>query len=257
VKNTNQTTAKADLVNVTRIVRDETCPACGWPETFAEVDLTSATPGAEAFGCNKCGWRNAAPAAPEPIYYQPEHDEETRGRIALALARRGYVLTTDEAALDMLSVIVEGDGSLSINYGDLGAGFFPVGEYGSPEEYAEVMADWFEMDEDDEFTGPREPGAAEKATRDAEATARAEWIAGMRSLLDLLEAEPGIRLPRMAKDPVKFYVQTSLDSATIARHLEGIKIADRPGCIFRYETTGRMGAVDVAVYTGSMTGVSE
>lgn len=249
------TTADTDVVNVTRIVRDETCPACGWGETFAEVDFTKDTPGADAYGCPRCPWRQEAPAAPEPIYYQPVHDEATRNRLGLALARRGYILTDDENALDMLSVLVEGDGSLSINYGDLGAGMFPVEEYASVEEYANVLADWFESDSEED--GPREPGATEKAALDAETSARAEWIAGMRSMLDLLEAEPGIRLPRMAKDPVKFYVPSAIASATIAKHLEGVEIADRPGCIFRYETTGRMGALDVAVYTGAMTGVSE
>jgi hypothetical protein len=39
------------------LLRDEDCPSCGWPETYAEVDFAADTPGAEAFGCRKCGWR--------------------------------------------------------------------------------------------------------------------------------------------------------------------------------------------------------
>jgi hypothetical protein len=254
VKTNQKPTAETDIVKVTRVVRDETCPSCGWAETFAEANFTKDTPGADAYGCPRCDWRQEAPAAPEPIFYQPVHDEETRGRLGIALARRGYVLTDDEAELDMLSVLVEGDGSLSINCGDLGAGMFHIGEYASVEEYAGVLADWFESDTED---GPAEPGAAEKAARAAELAERAEWIAGMRAVLDLLEAEPEVRLPRIAKEPVKFYVSNALASATIAKHLEGVETADRPGCIFRYETTGRIGSVEVAVYTGAMTGVSE
>lgn len=41
----------------TRLVIDEDCPKCGWPETYAEVDLSAETPGADAVGCAKCGWR--------------------------------------------------------------------------------------------------------------------------------------------------------------------------------------------------------
>lgn len=45
---------------VTRICRDEDCPSCGWPGTFAEVDLERPTPGADAFGCSQCSWRQEA-----------------------------------------------------------------------------------------------------------------------------------------------------------------------------------------------------
>lgn len=41
----------------TSLCRDEDCPECGWPETYAEVDLSAETPGADAIGCRKCGWR--------------------------------------------------------------------------------------------------------------------------------------------------------------------------------------------------------
>lgn len=43
-----------------RICRDEDCPECGWPETYAEVMLDAPTPGANAIGCSKCGWRMRA-----------------------------------------------------------------------------------------------------------------------------------------------------------------------------------------------------
>lgn len=40
------------------ICRDEDCPRCGFPETYAEC-----TPdGPKLFGCRKCGWSEAVPA---------------------------------------------------------------------------------------------------------------------------------------------------------------------------------------------------
>jgi hypothetical protein len=39
------------------LLRDEDCPECGWPETYAEIDPSQAVPGADAIGCRKCGWR--------------------------------------------------------------------------------------------------------------------------------------------------------------------------------------------------------
>lgn len=44
--------------DVVRLIRDEDCPACGFPETYAEVIPDAAVPGAEAFGCSRCGWRS-------------------------------------------------------------------------------------------------------------------------------------------------------------------------------------------------------
>jgi rubredoxin len=44
-------------MTLTRITRDEDCPNCGFPETYAEVNLSVRNPGAEAIGCRKCGWR--------------------------------------------------------------------------------------------------------------------------------------------------------------------------------------------------------
>lgn len=41
---------------VISICRDEDCPACGWPETFARGPLES---GPDTLGCRKCGWRQA------------------------------------------------------------------------------------------------------------------------------------------------------------------------------------------------------
>ncbi|MEU6858862.1 hypothetical protein AB0B28_08320 [Glycomyces sp. NPDC046736] len=90
----------------------------------------------------------------------------------------------------------------------------------------------------------------------AETPARTAWIAGMRSLLDALEADPEIRLPRAAQEPVKFYVAGHEDAERIAGLLDDVQRHDRPERIFRYETTGRIGAVEVAVYTGEMSGVS-
>lgn len=36
------------------ICRDENCPKCGWPETYAEGPFDS---GPTHIGCRKCGWR--------------------------------------------------------------------------------------------------------------------------------------------------------------------------------------------------------
>jgi hypothetical protein len=51
---------------VTRICRDEDCPECGWPETYAEVDFDKPTPGADAIGCSRCGWRVEAEEPAKP-----------------------------------------------------------------------------------------------------------------------------------------------------------------------------------------------
>jgi len=40
-----------------RVCRDEDCPECGWPETYAEVDILTGTPCVLALGCSKCGWK--------------------------------------------------------------------------------------------------------------------------------------------------------------------------------------------------------
>lgn len=41
-----------------RIVRDEDCPKCGWPETYAEGRERPDT-----IGCRKCGWKVELPAS--------------------------------------------------------------------------------------------------------------------------------------------------------------------------------------------------
>lgn len=38
------------------ICRDEDCPTCGWPETYAEGTVED---GPESVGCRKCGWTAA------------------------------------------------------------------------------------------------------------------------------------------------------------------------------------------------------
>lgn len=86
--------------------------------------------------------------------------------------------------------------------------------------------------------------------------ARAAWIAGMRALLDMLDGAPQVPLPHFAKDKVSFYVDSPLLSARIAKRLTGYEVHDRPGHVYRYETTGRLEGVDVAVYVGRATGVS-
>lgn len=41
------------------IVRDEDCPECGFPETYAEGPETS---GPDVIGCRKCGWQQSIAA---------------------------------------------------------------------------------------------------------------------------------------------------------------------------------------------------
>lgn len=41
------------------ICRDEDCPQCGWPETYAECTIER---GPERIGCHKCGWVEELPA---------------------------------------------------------------------------------------------------------------------------------------------------------------------------------------------------
>ncbi|THV25968.1 hypothetical protein [Glycomyces paridis] len=188
-----------------------------------------------------------------PIFYEPQHDPETRRRVAQAFARRGYELTSDEDAV--LSILADGDGSvLTILWGDLGSTLHLVGEYASPEEYVTAAADWFESDLEND--APAEPGAAARTEEAERAANRSEWIAGMRALLDLLDADPEMPLPRAAKDAVAFYVATSDEADRIAEPLTEVEVHDRPERIFRYETTGRLNGLRVAVYTGAMTGVT-
>jgi hypothetical protein len=44
---------------VVKICRDETCPTCGWPETFVETTFDPVA--ILAVGCRKCGWRCTEP----------------------------------------------------------------------------------------------------------------------------------------------------------------------------------------------------
>lgn len=48
------------MTELVSVCRDEDCPRCGWPETYAEINPEAETPGAEAIGCRNCGWREAA-----------------------------------------------------------------------------------------------------------------------------------------------------------------------------------------------------
>ncbi len=44
-------------MSVMAVLRDDDCPRCGWPETYAEMMVEGAeqTPEVVAFGCRKCG----------------------------------------------------------------------------------------------------------------------------------------------------------------------------------------------------------
>jgi hypothetical protein len=50
---------------VLSVCRDEDCPACGWPETYAEGPFDG---GPTRIGCRHCGWWKAL-AALEPCRY--------------------------------------------------------------------------------------------------------------------------------------------------------------------------------------------
>lgn len=82
---------------------------------------------------------------------------------------------------------------------------------------------------------------------------RAAWIAGMRAVLDMLEADPEIPLPHGAAAPVKFYVPAAAAEAIAAR-LEGARAEDRPGFIFDHAVVGTLAGAEVLVYTGTRTG---
>lgn len=57
-----------------RIVRDQDCPQCQWPETYTEVDEKNRT----AVGCSKCGWREVRS---RQCFYIPEGQFDDNGYI--------------------------------------------------------------------------------------------------------------------------------------------------------------------------------
>jgi hypothetical protein len=48
--------AEVDAAERLAIVRDEDCPQCGWPETYAEGPEDGRP---DVIGCRKCGWEES------------------------------------------------------------------------------------------------------------------------------------------------------------------------------------------------------
>ncbi|WP_116996326.1 hypothetical protein [Desertimonas flava] len=48
-----------ELIAPLRVCRDETCPECGWFETYGEAGSAGFEGGPVAVGCSRCGWREA------------------------------------------------------------------------------------------------------------------------------------------------------------------------------------------------------
>lgn len=65
-----------------RLARDEDCPSCGFPETYAEIPLDEAgqlTRHVKIFGCSKCGWSVIErPTVPDgfAIEFTPDPDPD-------------------------------------------------------------------------------------------------------------------------------------------------------------------------------------
>lgn len=74
------------------IARDEDCPECGFPETFAEGILSC---GPFRFGCRKCGWRS-----PIDVRRLPGHTRTERLAEYLKLDP-GCTITSIAGAFDL------------------------------------------------------------------------------------------------------------------------------------------------------------
>jgi hypothetical protein len=96
-----------------------------------------------------------------------------------------------------------------------------------------------------------------RLTRDAtRAAARAVKLAGLRALLDLLdllESDAEIPLPRFASRPIAFDVPSTARAERIVAHLVDARDeADRPRCLnLNRAVHGKLGAAEVVVYTRS------
>jgi hypothetical protein len=92
------------------------------------------------------------------VFYEPDHAGDINDTIAGVLHLRGYRLTSDESWLASLGVhamvTVEGDGSLTLHDGDLGAHLPDVEEFRSPKAYASAIADFLDGTTDDVVLPP-------------------------------------------------------------------------------------------------------
>lgn len=79
------------------------------------------------------------------LYYEPKHDRETRGRIEIALARRGYTITDDGDA-DVTASVYVTRGGWCVDLGDIAGDLAPLDQWESPEAYAAGIADWIECE---------------------------------------------------------------------------------------------------------------
>jgi hypothetical protein len=99
-------------------------------------------------------------------------------------------------------------------------------------------------------------GGAQQPAPHQDCDERAAWISGMRALLDMLEADPEIRLPHGANKAVAFYVGNTAAAERITAHLSGVRAEDHPERIFSHSTLGSLAGLQVVVHTGVMAGVT-
>jgi hypothetical protein len=207
--------------------------------------------------------RTSAGAGIEPgarvVYYAPEHDEPTTKLIRRTLAERGYVLALprlwwldarNSGALG-LHVDVDRAGGQRISHDDDSAPLAPLTAYLTPEDYALAIADWFDSDHTGRPEVP-EPAAAED---DVATDARAAWIAGMRALCDLAEADAMIPLPDIATRKLRF-TTSEAQADRFAVHLTDVEEEFRFVRSHEHRVTGKLAGVEVVVDFGcARTGV--
>ncbi len=211
---------------------------------------------------------------PRLVYYEPDHDDATNDLVAAVLALRGYKLTSDaewltDSAEPQAMVTVEGDGAWTLHDGGAGTHLPPVEAFDSPTAYAKAIAGW--LDDTDSPT-PAERAQERGFEHDYRTwcacticTAqtkcrRAEWIDGMRALVDLLAADPELPLPYHGTSAeLTFFVHAGIgeeeDALTVAEKVArlveplsdlscGVH-ADREA--YGYRAVGRIGQVSVLV----------
>jgi hypothetical protein len=202
-------------------------------------------------------------AAIEPgaqvIYYEPEHDDGTMKLLRATLAERGYGLAhpdlwyvdaIDVDAAPELKVDLSHDGVQTILYGDTGVTLEPVEAYLVVESYALAIADWFDSDH---AVSPEEPEAAQIA--EEARTTRAAWIAAIRKLADLAEADPTLPLPDNAFDRITFTTSQE-DADRLATHLHQPQEFSRVSSFYNRVIHGTLAGVEVEIIFGtSRTGV--
>lgn len=111
---------------------------------------------------------------PRPVYYEPDHDPDTAVQIRLALALRGYQMTSDDSWIaesrEPQAMVTVEHGRQYLHNGDTAAYLPQVEEFPAPVAYAGVIADW--LDGDTKWTPSQRAGAAKHWAEHAEAIGR-------------------------------------------------------------------------------------